>query len=134
MQQDEDEIRQLVTDWMAASKAGDTEAVLKMMSDDVVFLMPGRLPMDKDEFAAASRIPPGQQAPLFDGKSEIQEIQVCGDWAWMWTRLSVSVTMPGAPAPMQRAGYTLTILKKQGGRWVIARDANMLAPVPKSPA
>jgi len=32
---------------------------------------------------------------------------------------------------MTRAGHTLTILKKQNGNWVLARDANMLAPVSK---
>jgi hypothetical protein len=32
---------------------------------------------------------------------------------------------------MTRAGHTLSILKKESGRWVLVRDANMLAPVPK---
>ena len=30
---------------------------------------------------------------------------------------------------MTRAGHTLSILKKQNGKWVLARDANMLSPV-----
>jgi hypothetical protein len=30
---------------------------------------------------------------------------------------------------MTRAGYTLSILNKQNGRWVLARDANLLAPL-----
>jgi ketosteroid isomerase-like protein len=33
--------------------------------------------------------------------------------------------------PITRAGYTLTIVRKQDGRWRFARDANMLVPVPK---
>ena len=41
MQSDEQEIRQLVSTWMAASKAGDVDTVLSLMADDVVFLMPG---------------------------------------------------------------------------------------------
>jgi uncharacterized protein (TIGR02246 family) len=129
MQQDEQEIRQLVADWIAATKNGDSAAVLDLMSDDVVFLMPGRPPMDKREFAAVSQVAPGQERPAFEGKSEIREIQVCGDWAWMWTELSVTVKPPGGASPMTRAGYTLSILRKQNGKWVIARDANMLAPV-----
>jgi len=32
---------------------------------------------------------------------------------------------------MERAGHTLTILHKEKGKWVIARDANLLAPVPR---
>jgi FkbM family methyltransferase len=30
---------------------------------------------------------------------------------------------------VERAGYTLTILRKEKGRWLLARDANLLAPV-----
>jgi hypothetical protein len=30
---------------------------------------------------------------------------------------------------MKRAGFTLSILRKEGGRWRLTRDANMLAPV-----
>jgi hypothetical protein len=36
------------------------------------------------------------------------------------------MTPPGA-APMRRAGYTLTILRKEQGKWRLARDANLLA-------
>lgn len=31
-----------------------------------------------------------------------------------------------AVAPMHRAGPALTILNKQNGKWVLARDANLL--------
>lgn len=130
MQSDEQEIRQLVSTWMAASKAGDVETVLSLMADDVVFLVPGQPVMRKADFAVAARAQSGQEAPQFDGRSEIQEIRVLGDWAFMWTKLTVVVTLPGGAQSMTRAGHTLSILKKQGGKWVLARDANMLAPVP----
>jgi ketosteroid isomerase-like protein len=67
-------------------------------------------------------------APKFDGTSEIQEITFAGDWAFMWTKLAVVVTPHDAP-PMRRAGYTLSVLRKHNGKWMLARDANMLAPV-----
>lgn len=127
MQADEEEIRQLVATWMAASKAGDVETVLSLMADDVVFLVPGLRAMRKADFAAAARAQAGPDAPTFDGASEIQEIQILGDWAFMWTMLTVVVT-PSKGAPMTRAGHTLSILKKQNGKWVLARDANLLAP------
>jgi uncharacterized protein (TIGR02246 family) len=131
MQNDEKEIRQLVATWMAASKAGDVETVLSLMADDVVFLVPGQPVMRKADFAAEARSQSGPDAPQFDGSSEIQEIQIAGDWAFMWTKLTVVVTPPKGARSMTRAGHTLTILKKQNGRWVLARDANLLAPVPK---
>lgn len=125
---DEQLIRELVATWMHETRAGNTPAVLELMTDDVVFLRPGHAPMRKAEFAAGARAQQGGQAPKFDGTSEIQEIRVLGDWAFMWTRLRVVATPPDGGAPMKRAGHTLTILKKEGGRWRIARDANMLAP------
>ena len=128
MDRDEQEIRRLIETWMAATKAGDVETVLGLMTDDVVFLVPGRPPMSKPEFAAASQAQATGAAPRFDGTSEIQEIKVLGDWAFMWTRLSVTVTPP-AGAPMKRAGHTLSVLRKVNGKWLLARDANMLAPV-----
>jgi uncharacterized protein (TIGR02246 family) len=130
MQSDEEEIRQMVSTWMAASKAGDVETVLSLMADDVVFLVPGQPVMRKAEFAVAARAQSGQGAPQFDGRSEIQEIRVLGEWAFMWTKLTVVVTPLGGAQSMTRAGHTLSILKKQSGKWVLARDANMLAPVP----
>ena len=131
MHNDEDEIRQLVSTWMAASKAGDVEKVLSLIADDAVFLVPGQPVMRKADFAAAARAHSGQDAPRFDGSSEIQEIKVLGHWAFMWTKLTVVVTPPGGAQSVTRAGHTLSILKKQSGKWLLARDANMLGVVPK---
>jgi uncharacterized protein (TIGR02246 family) len=52
MTDDERAIRELVDTWMAASKAGDS--VLSLMADDVIFMVTGREPFGKEEFAAAS--------------------------------------------------------------------------------
>ncbi len=129
MQSDEEQIRALVATWMAATKAGDVEKVLSLMADDVVFLVPGKPPMRKSDFEAAARAQASGAAPKFDGTSDIQEIKVVGDWAFMWTRLTVVATPPDGSPPIERAGHTLTILNKLNGRWVLARDANLLAPV-----
>jgi len=127
MQDDEQAIRQLLTTWLDASKAGDTGKVLSLMTEDAVFLVTGQPPMrGKAAFAAS-------QAALKNAKieatGEIQEIKLLGDWAYMWTRLSVDITPAGGAAPTKRAGNTLSILRRQADGWVIARDANMLAVV-----
>jgi uncharacterized protein (TIGR02246 family) len=135
MTNDEQEIRQLVATWMSATKAGDIDTVLGLMTEDVVFLIAGCSPMrGRDAYAAAARPKPGQPAPKFDGTSDIQEITTCGDLAYMWTNLTVVVTPPGSDQTITRAGNTLTILKKQNGRWLLARDANLLVTVPKPDA
>jgi len=129
MQNDEQEIRNLVATWMAATRAGEIEKVLSLMSDDVVFLITGQPVMHKAAFAAAALAQSTKDAPKFDGTSEIQEIKILGDWAFMWTKLTVVITPPGGGQSMTRAGHTLSILTKQNGKWMLARDANMLAPV-----
>jgi len=121
---DERAIRELIDQWMAASRAGDTATVLSLMTDDVVFMVPGREPFGKVEFAAASQ---GMQGVHVDGKAEIRELQVLGGWAYLRSYLEVTVTPPGGKA-VTRTGYTLTICRKQpDGRWLLARDANLLS-------
>ncbi len=130
MTSDEQEIRQLIATWIEATKTGDTETVLSLISDDVVFLVTGQPPMiGKAAFAAAMQAQSTHGRPQFDGKSEIHEVQVLGDWAYMWTKLTVVFRPPGGAQPATRAGHTLSILKKQKGKWVLTRDANMLATV-----
>jgi len=134
MPTDEEQIRRLVATWMAATKAGDIETVLDLMTDDVVFLVAGRPPMDKKEFAANAKPKAGQPVPRFEGSSEIQEITVSGDWAFMWAKLSVTVFPPDGGQTVQRAGHTLTVFHKVNDKWLLARDANLLAPGPDRPA
>lgn len=129
MQNDEQEIRKIVSTWLAATKAGDTEAVLDLMADDVVYLVPGEPPMvGKTPYIEAAQPYPDQLVPGIEGTSEIQEIKVLGDWAFMWSEMVVTIT-PTAGAPVKRMGHTLSILHKEDGKWRIAREANMLVPV-----
>ena len=126
MSPDERAIRDLVALWMSTSKVGDYETMAGLMSEDVVFMVPGREPFGKAAFMAAAR---GARASgnEVDGTSKIQEIEVIGDWAWLRNRLEVTVRQPSG-AVMRRAGYTLTILRKGAdGRWRLVRDANLMA-------
>lgn len=127
VEEDERAIRELVSMWMFASKAGDTATVLGLMTDDVVFMIPGQKPFGKEAFAAASD---AMKDMRIDGTSEIQEIRVLGDWAYVRNYIEVAVTPPGQAAARRRSGYTLTILRKEAdGKWRLARDANLLTEV-----
>jgi uncharacterized protein (TIGR02246 family) len=120
---DERAIRELVATWMAATKAGDGDTVLSLMTDDVVFMVPGQEPFGKEAFAAASK---SLQGMRIDGTSDIEELRVLGDWAYLRSRIKLTTTPTGG-SPTTRAGYTLTILRKQAdGRWLLARDANLV--------
>jgi len=129
MSADEQQIRELVATWMSATEAGDVDGVLALMADDVVFLVPGQPPFGKQKFAEMSRPAPGAPKPQFKGHSEIQEIQVLGDWAFMRSRLVVEVIPPGGGKTIKRAGHTFSVLRKSAGRWQLARDANLLTTV-----
>jgi uncharacterized protein (TIGR02246 family) len=125
-QREEQAIRQLIADWLEASKTGDHKRVLELMADDAVFLLPGRTPMRKADFEAAQD---AQRNFDIDGKADIQEIEVLDDHAWVWNHLTVTMT-PHGGEPVVRRGNVLTILRKQAdGRWVITRDANLLTVV-----
>jgi len=126
MSTEENAIREVIASWLRASKSGDTDTVLGLMAEDVVFLQPGQPPMrGRSGFAAAQK---AMGDVGIDASSEIQEIRILGDWAWCWNRLAVVVT-PRGGAPIKRAGDVLSVLQKQAGRWVIVRDANMLSRV-----
>ena len=120
---DERAIRELVETWIAASNSGDLATVLGLMADDVLFLVPGREPFGKEEFRAASESMRGE----LEGRAEIREIEVLGDWAWIRNHIEVAMGLAGGERK-RRSGYTLTILRKgDDGRWRLFRDANLLA-------
>lgn len=123
MREDEKAIRAVVDKWMQASKAGDVATVLSLMSDDVIFMVPGQAPFGKEAFASASQGPAGRMD--IEGDAEILELQVLGDWAWLRNHIAITVTVAGQ-APVQRSGYTLTLLRREAdGQWRLYRDANL---------
>ena len=123
MTDDERAIRELLTCWLDATKKGDTKTVLSLMTDDVVFMVPGREPFGKEAFERTSDDLSGTRV---DGTSDIRELLVLQDWAFIRTHMSVTITPPEGTS-VTRSGYTLTILRKEAdGRWRVARDANLL--------
>ncbi|NLS03347.1 SgcJ/EcaC family oxidoreductase [Rhizobium sp. P32RR-XVIII] len=123
MSDDEAAIRDVLERWFAASKRGDTATVLSLMTDDVVFMVPGRKPFGREEFAASA----AQMSDVkLDGRSTIEELNVLGDWAYLRSFIELTITSPSGPT-VQRSGYTLTIFRKtDDGQWLLARDANLM--------
>ena len=123
--EDERQIRQLVDSWIAASKAHDLPALMDMMTDDVVFMTPGRAPFGKAEFAADSEHVKGV---AIEARAEVQEMEVFGARAYIRNHVRVELTSPGQ-APKRVSGYAMSVLRKEAdGRWRIARDANLVMP------
>ena len=127
--QEKQKVREVIDTWLRATAEGDLERVLSLMAEDVVFLLPGQPPMrGRDAFAAASRSAFGQFR--IEGKPDIQEIRIAGDYAFCWNHLSLTMTPLQGGSPRQRAGHILSVFRKEpDGRWVLFRDANMLTAV-----
>ena len=128
MSEDELAIRSVVASWIDATRRGDIQSVLDLMTEDALFLVPGQAPMDKAAFEAASHSQSSAKLQI-DAESEIQEVRVEGAMAFMWSRLAVTVTPSGTGDPIKRAGHTLTVFRKVGTRWLLCRDANLLVKV-----
>lgn len=125
MTDDERAIRELVETWMTATRAGDLQTVLGLMADDMIFMVPGREPFGKAEFAGDSE---AMRDLAFEGRADVLEVQVAGGWAWIRNHIDVSITLPGGAEPMRRSGYTLGILRREpDGKWRLVRDANLVA-------
>ncbi|WP_293798286.1 SgcJ/EcaC family oxidoreductase [uncultured Bosea sp.] len=123
MNDDKRAIRQVVETWMAASRSGNLDTVLGLMTEDVVFMVPGQEPFGKAAFAALSK---GASGSGIEGTSEIVELKILGEWAFIRNRIAMQMTPPGGEA-IRRAGYALTLLRKEAdGQWRLARDANLL--------
>ena len=124
-EEDERQIRQLVDSWIAASKAHDLPTLMDMMTDDVVFMTPGRAPFGRAEFPADSE---RMKGVAIDARAEVQEIEVFGSRAYIRNHVRAELTSPGQ-APKRMSGYAMSVLRKEAdGRWRIARDANLVMP------
>jgi uncharacterized protein (TIGR02246 family) len=124
---DEQAIRNLVAEWHRATAAGDVEAVLRLMTEDVVFLVAGHPPM-----RGRSTFEQGLRGLLAAHRivstSEIQEIEVAGNLAYCWSVLNVRITPKTGGNTVVRSGSAVSILRKQAnGSWLVVRDANLLA-------
>ena len=93
------------------------------MADDVIFMVPGCEPFGKDAVRAALET---MKNVRMTGTSDIREINVLGDWAYIRNYVEIAITPPSGD-PMRRSGYTLSILRKQPNRkWALWRDANLI--------
>ena len=125
MSSDEQSIRHLIAQWHRATAAGDVDAVLPLMATDVVFLVAGQPPMDRDAFEKGLRAI--LKTHRIESTGDIQDLQVSGDLAYCWSVLEVRMIPLAGGASTQRSGHVLSVLRKDPtGAWQIARDANLL--------
>jgi uncharacterized protein (TIGR02246 family) len=116
--------------WIDAVNAGGLDRLLALMTDDVVFLNPGRSAFGRDGFSA--NFSAAHEQVRIRCISELEEVVVVGEVAYTLSRDSLSVTPRAGGEAMQLAGHRITVYRKQpDGRWLLARDAHTLSPVEK---
>ncbi len=130
MNPDEAAIREMIALWHSATAAGDVNTVLRLMTEDAIFLVAGQPPM-----RGRATFEKGLRGLLMTHRIEstghVQEVEVSGNLAYSWAQLTVKIIpLAGGPS-MMRSGHSMSILHKQpDGKWVLVRDANMLSPTP----
>jgi uncharacterized protein (TIGR02246 family) len=127
---DERAIHEVHSLWIDAVNAGDGVRLLRLMTDDAVFLNPGQAPVGRDGFSAGFSA--AHQRARFRCISELEEVVVVGHVAYTRSRDALSTTSRAGGETRQLAGHRITIYRKQpDGRWLLARDAHTLTPVEK---
>ncbi len=126
MSKDEQAIRAVIDQWVRASGAGDVNTMLNLLSDDMVFIVPGQPPFGKKEFKASWDEP--MKGVKVKADAQVEEVLISGDFACTRARLAVQITTSDGKTSRAK-GYTMTLFRKQpDGRWLLARDANLLTP------
>ena len=130
MGSDERAIREVDSTWIDAVNAGDLARLLVMTTDDVVFLNPGEECIGRDGFSA--NFSAAHEQVRIRCISELEEVVIVGEVAYTRSRDSLTVSPRAGGEESRLAGDRMTIYRKQpDGRWLMARDANVLSPVVK---
>jgi uncharacterized protein (TIGR02246 family) len=124
---DELQLRHWYTAWENATRSGDLPRLLDMLDNEVIFLVNGKEPFGKKEFAATFTA--GRTRHQLDPKSEIEELTRVKDHAFLRIREQVRVSALDGSIILELAGYSLSIFRQSAdGRWLLWRDASMLTP------
>ncbi len=125
---EESAVRAVHSSWIEAVNAGDVSRLLTLMTDDVVFLNPGKGPLGREEFPHGFRT--GHERAFIHCVSEIEEVAIFDQIAYTRCQDSLSVRPRSGGETMKLAGHRITIYRKQpDGRWLLARDVHTLSPV-----
>jgi uncharacterized protein (TIGR02246 family) len=135
LERDRDAVRTLTSDWLAAERRRDIPALLAMVTDDAVFLMPnGQLLKGKPAIEQLYRTYFEQWSS--DHRATFDEVQVAGDWAFAWGHETTTLQPMGGGDALQFRGFGMSILARgTDGQWRFARGINNMAPErPRPPA
>ena len=121
-----------------ANMALDTEKILALRTDDVVYLMPGRAPLaGQDAVRKYLQEIRGQLAnwDILAYEENWQEVQVVGDYAYEWGTINIRAMQEGEKRESAALRNVMQVLRRQpDGDWKISRAIwNIQSPQPAPP-
>ena len=125
METDEQQIHRLMEERHRWTAQGELDPVLGLMTEDVAFLRCGNPPMTKQEFATGFRQWAGRAR--IESKYEVTDIHASGDVGYVWSYISIVMTSKETGGSTNREGHVLSVFRKSpSGKWLLARDANLI--------
>lgn len=125
---DDRAVREVHARWIDAVNGGDLAGLLGLMTQDAVFLNPGREPVGRDAFPEG--FSGAHERAGIHCVSELQDVVVAADVAYTLSRDSLRMAPHAGGSALELAGDRLTVYRRQpDGRWLLARDAHTLTPV-----
>ena len=127
-------IKQLAAEWRTGWISGDADLLLSLYADDPVLM-----PQDARAVSGKERIRSIYESVLkeyrFKSQSRVMEVEVAGDWGYFWSTYSLTATPKAGGKPIQSAGKSVFIVKRErGGAWRIARLIDNSDGPPAEPA
>jgi uncharacterized protein (TIGR02246 family) len=122
-----------------ANMALDTEKLLALRTDDVVYLVPGRAPLvGQDALRKYLGEIRGQLADwdMLAYEENWLEVQVVGDFAYQWGTVNIRARQEGEKRESEALRNVMQVLRRQpDGDWKISRAVwNIQSPQPALPA
>jgi len=123
-------IRQLTTEWTAATAFQDIPKLLSLLTDDVIFLPRGAPPIRGKRAVEAMYTMFFGQFSKVHQTAVIDEIQISGDWAFSWGTDTMTLVPAAGGDAIVLTGHGLSVLRRdRDGVWKFARGINNMMPV-----
>ena len=121
-----------------ANMALDTEKLLALRTDDVVYLVPGRAPLVGQDAVRKYLEEIRRQLADWDMlayEENWQEVQVVGDFAFEWGTVNIRARQEGERGESAAVRNVMQVLRRQpDGDWKISRAIwNIQSPQPARP-
>jgi uncharacterized protein (TIGR02246 family) len=125
-------LTEMAAQWDAAANAGDVDALAAMLTDDYLRMNPDEPTVEGKEAVVADIKAFREENDVRDVKSELVEVRVAGDWAYVRGQWTSVVTPKATGEPINISGKWVDICELQpDGSWKLARTiSNLDAPLP----